>query len=145
MIERAAFAAGGGNFYAPVQTVGDFLAGKRGSDPTRVQPSYLGGNRYAVADLSTVFPEYITASLKRGITSFGRKMKGFDAPDAVLTGAETRTSSPVRITRNELGVSTKCDRVYPCGEGAGYAGGIMSAAVDGVSVAYRIIGRFRTK
>ena len=145
MIERAAFAAGGGKFYAPVQTVGDFLAGKRGSDPTRVQPSYLGGNRYAVADLSTVFPEYITASLKRGITSFGRKMKGFDAPDAVLTGAETRTSSPVRITRNELGVSAKCDRVYPCGEGAGYAGGIMSAAVDGVSVAYRIIGRFRTK
>ncbi|MBQ8388255.1 MAG: hypothetical protein IJX46_04970 [Clostridia bacterium] len=145
MIERAAFAAGGGKFFAPVQTVGDFLTGKQGTEPTYVQPSYLGGGRYTVADLSAVFPEYITESLRRGITSFGRKMRGFDSPNAILTGAETRTSSPVRITRNGQGVSDICDRVYPCGEGAGYAGGIMSAAVDGVSVAYRIIGRFRTK
>ncbi|MBP1576232.1 MAG: hypothetical protein J6A68_01740, partial [Oscillospiraceae bacterium] len=100
-----------------------------------VQPSYLGGGRYTVADLSAVFPEYITESLRRGITSFGRKMKGFDSPNAILTGAETRTSSPVRITRNGQGVSDRCDRVYPCGEGAGYAGGIMSAAVDGVKAA----------
>ena len=143
MIERAAFAAGGGKYYAPVQTVGDFISGTRGSELTKVEPTYLGGNRCRLADLSTVFPEYITASLRRGILSFGRKMQGFDAPYAVLTGAETRTSSPVRITRNELGIATDRDRVYPCGEGAGYAGGIMSAAVDGVEVAYKIIARFK--
>ena len=145
MIERAAFVAGGGDFYAPIQTVGDFLEGGRGSEPTRVMPSYLGGDRYRVADLAKVFPEYITSSLRRGIVSFGRKLQGFDAPHAVLTGAETRTSSPVRITRNEFGLAISKARVYPCGEGAGYAGGIMSAAVDGVSVAYRIISRFGTK
>ncbi|MBE6600188.1 MAG: hypothetical protein E7640_03165 [Ruminococcaceae bacterium] len=142
-LERAAFCAGGGKFYAPVETVGDFLDGKLRSEPTRVAPSYMGGERYKVADLGALFPEYITSSLKRGISSFGKRLEGFDAPDAVLTGVETRTSAPVRILRNEAGVTDRCDRVYPCGEGAGYAGGIMSAAVDGISVAYKIIERFK--
>ncbi len=142
-LERTAFAAGGGRFYAPVQTVGDFLGGTLTSEPTRVLPSYLGGDRCSVADISRIFPEYITSSLRRGISAFGRRLAGFDAPDAILTGVETRTSAPVRILRNEAGVTDRCDRVYPCGEGAGYAGGIMSAAVDGISVAYKIIERFK--
>ena len=142
-LERAAFAAGGGKFFAPVQTVGDFLGGTLSSEPKRVQPSYMGGERYELYDLNRIFPEYISSSLKRGISSFGKRLSGFDAPDAVLTGVETRTSSPVRIVRGELGFAEYADRVYPCGEGAGYAGGIMSAAVDGISVAYKIIERFK--
>ncbi len=142
-IERAAFSAGGGKFYASVQTVGDFLEGKLMREPSRVMPTYMGGDRYRVAELDKIFPEYISSSLRRGITSFGKRLEGFDAADAVLTGPETRTSAPVRILRSEAGVTDRCDRVYPCGEGAGYAGGIMSAAVDGISVAYKIIERFR--
>ena len=141
-IERAAFSAGGGKFYAPVQTVGDFLSGTCGAPPTRVLPSYMGGDRYRLCDLNTVLPSFVSSTLKRGISSFGKKLSGFDSPDAILTAPETRTSSPVRILRSEMGVSSRDDRVYPCGEGAGYAGGIMSAAVDGVSAAYQIIKRF---
>ena len=141
-IERAAFASGGGKFYAPVQTVGDFLSGRLEHEPKRILPSYMGGDRCRVCDLHGIFPEYITSSLDRGITSFGKKLSGFDARDAVLTAPETRTSAPVRIVRGELGNAALCDRVYPCGEGAGYAGGIMSAAVDGIKTAYKIIQRF---
>ncbi len=141
-LERAAFSAGGGKFYAPVQTVGDFLGGRLASEPTRVKPSYMGGDRYAVCDLNRILPSYVSSSLARGITSFGRKLAGFDSSAAILTGVETRTSSPVRILRGFAGTVQNFDRLYPCGEGAGYAGGIMSAAVDGISVAYKIIGRF---
>lgn len=141
-IERAAFAAGGGKFYAPVQTVGDFLEGKLEHEPSRVQPTYMGGERCRVHDLHSIFPGYITSALERGIKSFGKKLSGFDACDAILTAPETRTSAPVRIVRGELGNAAYCDRVYPCGEGAGYAGGIMSAAVDGIGTAYKIIQRF---
>lgn len=142
-IERAAFVAGGGDFYAPVETVGDFLAGRAVSSPSRVMPTYMGGERFRVAELSTLFPEYISSELKRGIVSFGKRMRGFDASDAILTGAETRTSSPVRMPRDpDTLTADGHPLVYPCGEGAGYAGGITSAAVDGVRVAEKIIGRF---
>ncbi|MBR2479593.1 MAG: hypothetical protein IKB47_04220 [Clostridia bacterium] len=141
-LERAAFELGGGNYTAPMQTVGDFLSGSYGTEPTRVQPSYMGGGRCKVADLSSIFPSYITAELKRGIVSFGRRLHGFDSASALLTGVETRTSSPVRMPRGEELTALGNDLVYPCGEGAGYAGGITSAAVDGIRVAERIISRF---
>lgn len=142
-LERAAFLSANGNYYAPVQTVGDFIKGEHGHEPTKVLPSYMGGNRCTVSDLSRILPEYITSELKRGIVSFGKKLSGFDSETAVLTGVETRTSSPIRIIRNDEFTTPQCDLVYPCGEGAGYAGGITSAAVDGIRVAEKIISKYR--
>ena len=141
-LERAAFRAGGGDYRAPVQTVGDFLNGKHGTEPVRVQPSYMGGNNFTLASLSDHMPEFVSESLKRGIVSFGKRLAGFDSPDAVLTGFETRTSSPVRILREAEMTSISDPLVYPCGEGAGYAGGITSAAVDGLRIANSILCRF---
>ena len=141
-IERAAYAAGGGEYVAPVMTLGDFLEGKRGTEPSRVQPSYRGG-RTRVGDFSEVFPSFVVESLRYGFRSFGKKLSGYDAPDTVLTAAETRTSAPLRLLRNgETLTAVGQDRIYPCGEGAGYAGGITSAAVDGLRVAEALISRF---
>lgn len=141
-IERAAYLAGGSEYVAPVMTMGDFLRGKRGSEPTRVQPSYRNG-RVKLADFEAVFPRFVTESLRYGFGSFGKKVKGYDAPDAVLTAAETRTSAPLRILRDP-GTFTAIGhpQIYPCGEGAGYAGGITSAAVDGVRVALALMERY---
>ena len=141
-IERAAFRVGGGDYFAPVMTLGDLLNGTRGTEPARVQPSYRGG-RVRVCDLTQIFPDYVTDYLRFAFRSFGKKMAGFDAPDAVLTAAETRTSAPLRILR-DAGTLTAVgqDRIYPCGEGAGYAGGITSAAVDGLRAAIALINRF---
>lgn len=141
-LERAAFLAGGGSYSAPTQTVGDFLNGKLTAMPKRIIPSYMGGSSFTMARLDELFPNYVTEALKRGITAFGKRIEGFDATDAVLTGVETRTSSPVRILRNESLVSTHNENVYPCGEGAGYAGGITSAAVDGINTAIEIMKRY---
>lgn len=142
-IEKAAFAAGGGDFCAPVETVGDFLAGRAVHSPTRVMPTYMGGGKYRVTELSSLFPGFVGEELRRGLHTFGKRIRGFDSPYAVLTGAETRTSSPVRMPRDKESLTAPGhDLVYPCGEGAGYAGGITSAAVDGVKVAMKIIGRF---
>ncbi len=141
-IEKAAFEAGKGDFFSPMQTVGDFLAGKCVSEPTRVLPSYMGRGRCRVADLSAVLPQYITAELRSGIVTFGKRLAGFDSESALLTGVETRTSSPVRILRGESLTAPGYDLIYPCGEGAGYAGGITSASVDGIRVAESIVGRF---
>ena len=140
-IERKAFLLGGGDYYAPVQTVGDFLNGKSGSEPTEVLPSYRDG-MVKTADMNGVLPSFVCDGLKRGITSFGKKLEGFDCESAILTGAETRTSSPVRIMRNEELLAVGRNAVYPCGEGAGYAGGITSAAIDGIRVALKIMERF---
>ena len=140
-IERAAFVAGGGEFCAPVQTVGDFLQGVSRHAPNRVLPTYMNGH-VNMAELGGIFPEFVSNTLRRGLVSYGRKMRGFDAPDAVLTGAETRTSSPVRMPRGETLTAIGHDRIYPCGEGAGYAGGITSAAVDGIRVAQAIMERY---
>ena len=140
-LERAAYRAGGGDYIAPAQTMGDFMAGKQGSEPGRVQPSYRDG-RVKLCDLGEVLPSYVTAGLRRGFASFDRRMPGYMAPDTMLTGVETRTSAPVRLLRNEDMTAFGHDRVYPCGEGAGYAGGITSAAVDGIRAALALMARF---
>ena len=141
-IERAAFAAGGRNYSAPMQTVGDFLSGKRGSMPSKVTPTYMGG-KCAVADMNDVLPEFVTEHLKYGIQSFDRRYCGFADESAILTGAETRTSAPVRILRTENMSAIGHSAIYPCGEGAGYAGGITSAAVDGIKTAVAIIKKYK--
>ena len=130
--EKAAFAAGGGNFKAPVQLVGDFLCDRASVALGDVRPSYLPG--VTPCDLRACLPQAVAASLKAALPLFGRQIAGFDRKDAVLTGIESRSSSPVRLLRNEKGMSA-VKGVYPCGEGAGYAGGIMSAAVDGIKCA----------
>lgn len=141
-LERAAFETGGGGYAAPVQTVGDFLSGKHGTEPSRIRPTYMNGN-VKTADLAALFPENITKMLKLGIKSFDANIAGFSVPDAVLTGVETRTSAPVRVLRGENMTAVGYDNIYPCGEGAGYAGGITSAAVDGIKCAETVISRFR--
>ena len=140
-IERAAYRAGGSDFYAPVQTLGDFMNGKCGTEPTSVRPSYRDG-RVRCADMSGVLPEFVNDGLKRGFASFDRKLAGFADPRAVITAAETRTSAPVRILRGEDMTAIGHSLIYPCGEGAGYAGGITSAAVDGVRAALAFMKRF---
>lgn len=142
MIERAAYRAGGSDYCAPVMTMGDFLGGTHGTEPSRIQPSYRGG-KVRVTDLSAVFPHFVTDSLRYGLSSFGKKLAGYDAPDAVLTAAETRTSAPLRILREPNSLTAiGHSLIYPCGEGAGYAGGITSAAVDGVRSAMSLMERF---
>lgn len=144
-IEQAAYRAGGGDWYAPMMTVGDFLGGRTGSEPTDILPTYRGG-RVRPADFGAVFPEEINESLRYGLRQFAGRIAGFDRPSAVLTAAETRTSAPVRILRDGERLSALGHaNVYPCGEGAGYAGGITSAAVDGLRVAEAIIRRFRAE
>ncbi len=141
-LERAAFVAGRGTYAAPCQTVGDFLAGRAGTDPTRVLPTYRGGD-VVMTDLRRILPPFVTSMLEMGIANFGRKIRGFDAPYVPMTGVETRTSAPVRILRADgTCLAPGFSRIYPCGEGAGYAGGIMSAAVDGIRVAQAILARF---
>ncbi len=141
-IERAAFIAGGGDYSAPVQTVGDFMSGKRGREPYEVFPTYMGGRYVKCADMREVLPPYVCDSLKYGLNSFDKKIKGFAMDGALLSGAETRTSAPVRILRGEDMRAIGMGNIYPCGEGAGYAGGITSAAVDGIKTALAIAARF---
>ncbi|OGT91427.1 MAG: hypothetical protein A2286_14065 [Gammaproteobacteria bacterium RIFOXYA12_FULL_61_12] len=131
--EERAFALGGGNYRAPGQLVGDFLAGRPSTALGSVQPSYTPGVH--PTDLSTALPDYAIAAIREAIPAFDKQIKGFAMHDAVLTGVETRTSSPVRITRNDDCQSLNTRGLYPAGEGAGYAGGILSAAVDGIKVA----------
>ena len=140
-LEKSAFVAGGSNYSAPAQTVGCFLQGKKGLELKNVEPSYALGVKEC--DFNAIFPAYVSSMMKDGLVSFGRKIRGFDAVDSVLTGIETRTSSPVRILRNELGESISVNGLYPCGEGAGYAGGIMSAAVDGIKTALSIMKKYK--
>jgi len=138
-IEAAAFAAGGNNYRAPAQTVGSFLqTGKETFGA--VVPTYPLG--VTDADLGALFPPQVTSMLREALPLFGRRQAGFDDPAAVLTGAETRTSSPVRILRGGDGCAVGLDGLYPCGEGAGYAGGITSAAVDGLRCAAALMRRF---
>lgn len=140
-LEQSAYRAGGGDFAAPVQTVGDFLDGRWGTAPSRILPTY-GGGRVRVADLRRVLPAFVSETLAAGLRSFDRKLSGFAVPDAVLTGVETRTSSPLRILRGEARTAPGHPYVYPVGEGAGYAGGITSAALDGLRTALAIAARF---
>ena len=134
-IEQAAYRAGGENYLAPAQRVGDFLAGKASIGPGRVQPTYRPGVVWC--DLHGVLPEKITRSIAMALPELDRNLSGFADPDVVLTAPETRSSSPVRILRDE-GKQSALKGLYPCGEGAGYAGGIMSAAIDGIKCAEAI-------
>jgi hypothetical protein len=131
--EEAAFLAGGCDYRAPAQRVGDFLAGRPSTELGAVIPSYRPGVR--PTDLSACLPDFVIAAIREALPVFGRQIRGFDHPDAVMTGIETRTSSPVRITRGKDFQSLNTSGLYPAGEGAGYAGGILSAAVDGIKVA----------
>jgi len=140
--EHIAFSAAGSDYRAPVQTVGDFLSGRKGSAPSKITPTYGGGDKYSICDLNAILPGFVSDMLKIGIRDFGGRIKGFDDAAAVLTGVETRTSSPIRIIRNENGLALGQSRVYPAGEGAGYAGGITSAAIDGIECALKIMKRF---
>ena len=141
-IERAAFCAGGMNYYAPVMTMQDFLDGTNTRTHGRVLPSYRDG-KVKDADFSQIFPIFVTDALRYGFRSFGQKIKGFDSPDTMLTAAETRTSAPVRILRNkETMTAVGHPLIYPCGEGAGYAGGITSAAVDGLRAAMALMSAY---
>ncbi len=132
-LESRAFVLGGGDYCAPAQLVGDFIAGRASTALGSVQPSYQPG--VTPCDLSPALPDYAIAALREALPAFGRKIKGFDMHDAVLTGVETRTSSPLRIPRGEDFQSVNVRGLYPAGEGAGYAGGILSAGVDGIKVA----------
>ena len=143
-IERAAFVAGGKDYSAPIITVGDFLKGKCSTEPTDILPTYMDGRGVRLADPSQYLPEKVVDLIRRGIVDFDRKINGFAHPTAVLTGAETRTSAPLRIMRNDkTRLATGYDNLYPAGEGAGYAGGITSAAIDGIHTAIAIINRFK--
>ena len=139
-IERAAYLAGGKNYNAPVQLVGDFLKDRISDKFGEVTPSYAVGT--AFADLRAVLPAGVVSALKGAIVDMDRKLRGFASPDAVLTGAETRTSSPIRIERDETMQSVSVKGLFPCGEGAGYAGGITSSAADGIRVADAVFAEF---
>ncbi len=142
-IEAAAFRAGGGRHAAPITTVGDFLSGSRGTEPTAVLPTYMDGEGVTLASPADYLPSFITDSLERGIRAFDRRLPGFASPTAILTGVETRTSAPLRILRTEGGTAPGTENLYPAGEGAGYAGGITSAALDGLRVAMAVLSRYR--
>ncbi len=132
-LEARAYVAGGANYHAPGQKVGDFLAGKVGGAFGSIEPSYKPGVK--LTDLSTCLPAFVLDAIREALPVFGRQMPGYDHPDVVMTGVETRTSSPVRIKRGADFQSINTRGLYPAGEGAGYAGGILSAAVDGIKVA----------
>ena len=140
-LEQAAYRAGGGGYAAPAENVPSFLAGQGRLTIGRVQPTYDRG--VTPYDLGSLLPEELAATMRTGLSAFERKIAGYTAPDAILTGLETRTSSPVRLPRGEDFQAMDLPGLYPCGEGAGYAGGIMSAAVDGLRVARAILGRYK--
>ena len=135
--EQAAFRLGGGLFQAPVQRVEDFLQSRPSQGPGAVLPTYRPGVTWT--SLVPCLPDYVTGTLAGALPLLDRKLRGFASPDAVLTGVETRSSSPVRILRDDR-LQSPLRGLYPCGEGAGYAGGIVSAAVDGMRVAEAVAG-----
>jgi len=134
-LEEASFRQGGGDYHAPCQRVEDFLLKRPSTGAGTVMPTYLPGIKWT--DLHECLPDFMTDALREAIPLLGRKLKGFDAPDAVLTALESRSSSPVRIPRDDT-MQSVIRGLYPCGEGAGYAGGIMSAAADGIKIAEAI-------
>ena len=132
-LEELAFNVGGENYHAPAQLIGDFLAGKASEQVGDVKPSYTPG--ITLTDLSKVVPDYVSQAIREAIPAFERQIKGFAKPDGLLTGVETRTSSPICIKRDADYQSVNIQGLYPAGEGAGYAGGIWSAGIDGIRVA----------
>ena len=143
-LESGAYLLGGSNYEAPGQLVGEFIQGRASTTLGSVLPSYQPGVK--LGDLHQALPDYAIAALREALPAFGQKIKGFDMPDAVLTGVETRTSSPLRMPRGNDFQSINTQGLYPGGEGAGYAGGILSAGVDGIkmaeAVAMNIVKRY---
>ena len=135
-VEEAAFSLGGGDYRAPCQRVEDFLRGAPSAGAGRVTPSYRPGVVYT--DMARCLPPFITETLRLALPVLGKKLKGYDDPDALLTGVETRSSSPVRLVRDDR-YEANIRGIYPCGEGAGYAGGILSAAADGMRCAEKLL------
>ena len=143
-IERAAFKAGGGDYSAPIITFGDFVDGKLRNMPSEVMPTYMDSAGVKLASPTEYLPEFVCNSIKNAILDFDRKIHGFASRQAVLTGAETRTSAPIRILRNEeTRTALGFENLYPAGEGAGYAGGITSAAIDGIRTALAIMKKYK--
>lgn len=145
-IERLAFKAGGGDYSAPIITVGDLLSDQCKTMPKRILPSYMSGKNVKLASPDSYLPDFVCKGLKSAIVDFDKRIEGFAIPDAVLTGAETRTSAPLRVLRNSdtrLAIGFK--NIYPAGEGAGYAGGITSAAVDGAKSALALMEAWHTR
>ena len=134
--QEKAFALGGSNYFAPIQRVQDFLDNKKSTFIGSVKPTYLPG--VTLSNLNDILPNFVSDTLKEGLTYFNKKLLNFSNPDSLLTGLETRSSSPIRIVRNEF-LQSNIEGIYPCGEGAGYAGGIMSAAIDGIKCALSIL------
>lgn len=135
-LEEKAFILGGSNYFAPVQRVEDFLKNQKSKQIGQVKPTYQPG--FTLSNLNEILPTFVSDTLKQGIQFFDTKLHGFANPDSILTGVETRSSSPVKIPRNEK-LTSNISGIYPCGEGAGYAGGIMSAAVDGIKCAISLL------
>ena len=140
-LEEAAYAAGGGGYLAPAQRVEDFLQKRSSIGPGRVIPSYRPGVTWG--NLWSCLPPFVAQALAEALPILGQKLRGYDAPDAVLTAVESRSSSPVRILRGE-GCQSSIRGLYPCGEGAGYAGGILSAAADGMHCAEQLCAALAT-
>lgn len=139
--ERLAYELGGGDYKAPVQLIGDFLKDRNSTKLGKVNPSYKPG--FEFREMKNCLPNYVVDTLKEGITVFDKRINGYGMDDGVLTGIETRTSAPVKIVRNEKLQSISVEGLYPTGEGAGFAGGIISAAVDGIKVAENIMKEFK--
>ena len=139
-LEAAAYALGGGGYRAPAQRVEDFLARRPSKGPGRVRPSYRPGVTWT--DLHDCLPAFVAAALEEALPILGGRLRGYDAPDAVLTAVESRSSSPVRVLRGPDGQSA-LRGLYPCGEGAGRAGGILSAAADGMKSAEALLANQR--
>ena len=140
--EQKAFIAGGEKYFAPAQLVGDFISGISSSSLRSIQPSYLPGIK--LSNLRDLFPAYIINAILEALPDFDRKISGFNMEGAVLTGIETRTSAPLRIIRDAGHQSVSIQGLFPTGEGSGYAGGIMSSAIDGIKTAEKVIERIKT-
>jgi uncharacterized FAD-dependent dehydrogenase len=139
-LERAAYLAGGKTYAAPIQKAGDFLQDRASASFGEVLPTYAVGTTFA--DMREVLPAPVISALKSAIVDMDRRLKGFACADALLTGVESRTSSPVRLERDEACQSVTVQGLFPCGEGAGYAGGITSSAADGIRVAESLYAAF---
>lgn len=143
-IEKRAFVSGGSDYAVPLCTVGDFLQDRAPTaEPSRILPTYMGGEHYRLASPDRYLPDFVLREIRTALLDFDRRISGFAAPDAILSGAETRTSAPVRILRDgESRLAVGYKNLFPSGEGAGYAGGITSAAIDGIRTALALMGRF---
>lgn len=135
-LEEKAFILGGNNYFAPIQRTEDFMNNRKSEYIGTVKPTYTPG--VTLSNLNEILPKFVSDTLKEGILEFDKRLSGFANPDSILTGVETRSSSPVRILRNEK-LTSNISGIYPCGEGAGYAGGIMSASVDGIKCAIALM------